>query len=193
MKTEKLMTVGVQVLLGALILISLLLLRQNLGLHKELKYREPDVLNPGESVESFVAPSFSGELSISYGPTEKAKVFLYLSPRCGYCSEQMPYWHQIIEGIDRERYEVFTVARDSETLENVSEYLEAEHLDPIPTVLAPPRVWRRYKFFGTPTTLVVSKEGAVVKQWRGVWGLEWRNEASKILRMKFYEPASPGN
>jgi peroxiredoxin len=186
MKIEKAVSVGTQVLLGALVVASLLLLRQNLRLRGELVSPGVDNLAPGDFVEPFTARSFDGEITVSYGPLEKAKVFLFLSPSCAYCGKQMPYWQQLVDQIDKERFEVYTIARDSDSYEQLQDYLLSEHIDLVPTILAPDRVWRAYKLWGTPTTLVVSRDGSVIENWRGLWGAESRKEAATILGVTFH-------
>lgn len=182
---SKIGSVGLQLLMAVLVIVSLLLLRQNLGLRRELTVPGPDSLAPGDIVESFTAMSFDGEVSVTYGPQEKAKVFLYLSPDCGFCGRQMPYWHQLVNQIDMRKFEVFTIARDSESLEGLREYVSGERIDAVPLILAPERVWRSYKLWGTPTTLVVSHDGSVIRLWRGLWGLETREEARNVLGISF--------
>lgn len=185
MKIEKVISVGTQLFLGVLVVFSLLLLRQNLGLRGDLVSPGPDVLAPGDVVEPFTARSFDGQISVSYGPMEKAKVFLFLSPGCGYCGKQMPYWHQLADQIDQESFEVYMIARDSESFEQLHDYILAERMDKLPTILAPERVWRTYKLWGTPTTLVISHDGSVIQQWRGLWGAEAREEARAVLGVTF--------
>ena len=185
MKTEKAVSVGIQVLLGVLLVVSLLLLRQNLGLREILANRNPEHLEAGDLVEPFTAQSFDGEITVSYGTQERAKVFLFLSPDCVYCDKQMPYWRQLVDQIDDKKFEVYTIARDSESLGQLHDYIVSEQLDLVPTILAPDRVWRAYKLWGTPTTLVISQDGSVIQSWRGLWGMEVQEEASAILSVAF--------
>lgn len=190
MQDNKLGPIAVQVLLGVMILASLLLIRQNLQLRQALIPEGPNTLEIGTTLTAFTANSLNGEMSVDYGPSQKGKIFLYLSPRCDYCARQMPIWHELLQKVDKSDFDIYAVTRDTEALEPLRQYLKNQGLERLPVILAPERIWRGHRLYGTPTTLVVSRDGTVLGQWRGVWGLEVREEARSVLGIEFVAEAS---
>jgi hypothetical protein len=102
----------------------------------------------------------------------------------------MPVWHELLQKVDKSDFDIYTIARDTEALEPLRQYLKDNGLEHLPVILAPERIWRDHKLFGTPTTLVVSRDGVVLRQWRGVWGLEVREEARSVLGVEFVAVAA---
>jgi peroxiredoxin len=139
---------------------------------------EPDLLEAGDVLDGFAAPALDGQMTITYGSTNRNRIFLYLSPDCPYCDEQMPYWRQLVDQVDDQRFETVVLARATENVEGLRKYLADGGLNTVPAALISDEIRRRYRLLGTPMTVIVGPDGTVVQQWRG----RWTSEDAKIAQ-----------
>ncbi|MDT4953064.1 MAG: AhpC/TSA family [Acidobacteriota bacterium] len=184
-------TIAVWVLLLALAIANALLIRQNLQMRTALSKYEPPVLQSGEQVQSFSAPSLSGEnIQVNYTGNGPKRVLMFFTPDCPYCREQFAYWREVLTHADMNRFEILGVVTESEDKAKLNEYLRSvgcspDSQKPLRTVLIPNNLRRSYKLSSTPITLVVANDGSVENVWYGRWDSESLAAAASIFGMDF--------
>lgn len=90
----------------------------------------------------------------------------------------MPYWRQLVDQVDGQRFETIVLARATENVEGLRKYLVDGGLSTVPAALVSDEIRGRYRLLGTPMTVIVGPDGAVVQQWRG----RWTSEDAKIAQ-----------
>ena len=193
---KKLPTIIFWVMLVALAVANALLIRQNLQMRAALSKYEPPVLQPGEQVQPFSAPSLSGEnIQVNYTGNGPNRVLMFFTPDCSYCREQFAYWREVLVHADINRFEVLGVATESEDKAKLDEYLRSvgcspDSQKPLRTALIPNSLRRSYKLSSTPITLVVANDGSVENVWHGRWDSESLAAAASIFGMDFSQAKS---
>jgi len=168
------------ILMMGLIVVNLLLAKQNLAMRQQLRARA-DVVNSaaqslreGEVVASIAGKDLDGRpYELNYSKDERKHLLLYFSPSCPYCVQQAPLWRNVLNKVDSSRVEVLGVVSDQ--LDKQEVYTHAEELGyfktkvPLPIMFANNEALARYKLVATPTTLLVGKNGTVEHVWVGKW------------------------
>jgi len=96
--------------------------------------------------------------------TDGAALVLVLRSDCPYCQESMPFYRRLLEGGDTDNVQVVVAAPPDDA--GISEYLTSEGVEPDSVVFVegddlPPVP-------GTPTLLLVDREGVVTHAWIGL-------------------------
>ncbi len=180
-------------LIGGLILVNLLLVRQNFAMRRELTARADAVdpaansLKEGDVVTSIAGSDLDGRpRELNYGKDQRKHLLLYFSPSCTYCVQQAPLWRDILNHVDSSRVEVLGLVSDKQDRKAV--FTHAEGLGYFKTVTQLPVLFVtndalvRYKLVATPTTLLVSSAGQVERVWVGKWGQVQTNEVVAALK-----------
>lgn len=182
------------VLVFALAAINTLLVRQNLAMRDEVKSLQEKLdpastnMHPGDLAQPFSATDVAGrQYKVDYDGGGRKKVFLFFTPRCPFCSQQVPYWKELLDNIDPSRYEVVGITGEREDKAKISEYLkEVGYSDaryPLQVAFAPDNVLRSYRLTSTPTTLLVANDGKVEEVWVGRWDTAAAAKASGVLSL----------
>ena len=167
-------------LIVGLMVVNLLLVKQNFAMRGELSARAEAVnpatksLKEGEVVAAIAGVGLDGRpYDLSYGKDERKRLLLYFTPTCTYCVQQAPLWRNILDQIDTSRVEVLGLVSDELNQRTVSTHAEElgyfKTKTPLPVVFTSNESLARYKLVATPTTLLVSKDGIVEHVWVGKW------------------------
>ena len=181
------------VLILGLIVVNLLLAKQNLGMRQQLR-AQADAVSPakqslkeGEVVASITGVGLDGRsYELNYGKDERKHLLLYFSPSCTYCVQQAPLWRDILNKVDGNRVEVLGLVSDK--LDKQAVYTHAEELgyfktkSPLPVIFATNETLTRYRLVATPTTLLIGKNGTVEHVWVGKWDETKTAEVAEALR-----------
>lgn len=180
-------------LIGGLILVNLLLVRQNFAMRRELTARADAVdpaansLKAGDVVTSIGGTDFNGgPRELSYGKDQRKHLLLYFSPSCSYCLQQAPLWRDILNQVDSGRVEVLGLVSDKQ--DKTAVFTHADGLGyfktrtPLPVLFVTNESLVRYKLVATPTTLLVSSAGNVEHVWVGKWDQTKTNEVVSALK-----------
>lgn len=131
------------------------------------------VLRPGAAVPAFTAKDVFGRaVSITYSHTGRPTVIYVFSPTCGWCRKNERNIHELAQSL-RSRYNLVAVSMSEHQLR---EYLSAHPLDCPVLANLPPDIIKAYRFGGTPTTIVVSQDGRVLKIWFGAFAGETQDQ-----------------
>lgn len=186
-------------LILALGILNLLLIRQNLGLRKQLSAAgkieaSANSLKPGEVMTTPIAGTdLEGEpYRMQYGKDGKRHLLLFFSPGCPYCIKQGPIWVNLLNLIDSSRFEVVGIVGDREDKQKVASHADAlgyfKTRLVLPIVSVNDEALARYKLTATPTTLLIDNSGTVEHVWVGKWDQSKINEVAAVLDIKLELP-----
>jgi peroxiredoxin len=180
-------------LILALIIVNLLLLKQNFDIRQQLADQKKTVnppvssLKDGESVTSLAGLDLNGQPDeVKYKEDGRQHLLLYFSPNCTYCVQQAPLWREMLNKVDSSRFEVLGIVSDKEDKSAV--FTHAEELGyfktktQLPVLFVPNETLARYKLMATPTTLLISDTGNVEHVWVGKWDETKANEVAAALK-----------
>jgi len=180
-------------LILGLILVNLLLVRQNFAMRRELTARADAVdpaaksLKEGEVVTSIAGSDLDGRsYELNYSKDGRKHLLFFFSPSCRYCVQQAPLWRDMLNKVDNSRVEVLGLLSDKEDKKAV--FTHAEELGyfktrtPLPLLFVSNELLAGYKLMATPTTLLISSAGNVEHVWVGKWDEIKTNEVAAALR-----------
>lgn len=167
------MTISLWGIIILLLLVNVLLLRQNSAMRSELERYQPPKLEVGDKVFGFAAKTLNDEtVHLDFSKNANRRFFLYFTPTCQYCKQQFPKWKEIISQAKDKNIEVFGVVSETESKEAIEKYLESldcgeNSKTPLPILFVSNEILRNYKLNLTPTTILVSPDGIVEQSWIG--------------------------
>src|ERR1044072_7164161 len=125
------------------------------------------VLPPGKSVPALSGLDSEGrQLVFDYGSDPRKTLLLVFSPRCAYCTKNMPNWNALTLGLDGKQFRVVAVSTMSE---GVKEYVEKHGFKNVPVITTPdPKDKVAYEMNITPQTVLIGADGTVEKVWTGL-------------------------
>jgi len=180
-------------LILGLILVNLLLVRQNFAMRRALTARADAVdpaaksLKEGEVVTSLAGSDLNGRPSeLNYSNDGRKHLLFFFSPSCRYCVQQAPLWRDMLSRVDSRRIEVLGLLSDKEDKKAV--FTHADELGyfktktPMPLLFVDNESLARYKLIATPTTLLISSAGNVERVWVGKWDENKTNEVAAALK-----------
>jgi peroxiredoxin len=138
--------------------------------------------------EGTIVPALSGldldgnKITLNYQNDPRKAVMLIFSPRCGYCTDNMPNWQAIAQSLDRKLYRIMAV---SITNDGVKEYIAEHSLPDVPVIAdVEPKSRVSYEMNVTPQTILIDSQGKVEKVWTGVLQHDERAEVEHSLGLK---------
>ncbi|HYP52143.1 MAG TPA: redoxin domain-containing protein [Pyrinomonadaceae bacterium] len=165
----------------ALVVMNAVLVLQN----RDLKSADGRslVLKPGKVVPALAGVDTNGrKVTFDYANDQRKTVLLVFSPRCTYCTENMPNWRAITQGLDAKSFRVVAV---SSWPEGVKEYAADHGLTNVPVIAEPdPKNRVAYEMNMTPQTILIDPKGKVEKVWTGLIQEDERAEIEQALRLK---------
>jgi peroxiredoxin len=138
------------------------------------------VLPAGKSVPALSGLDSEGrQLVFDYGSDPRKTLLLVFSPRCPYCTKNMPNWNALTLGLNEKEFRVVAV---STVPEGVKEYAEKHGLNNIPVITTPdPKDKVAYEMNVTPQTVLIGSDGTVEKVWTGLIQGAERDDIQKQL------------
>lgn len=111
--------------------------------------------------------------SVAVASTDST-AFLFLSSKCQYCTESMPFYSQLSDGRRVGRYQLVVLGHEPST--DLRKYLDeygvaVDHIESVKP--------GQYRFRGTPSLLVVDRKGKV----RGHWNGALRGRESEVIEL----------
>ncbi len=169
-------------LVGVLLLISVIL---NIFLARKVSRstamemaRSESLLRVGTAVPAIEGRSVDGaKKALDYHEVQIPTILYVFSPQCGWCEKNLDNLKALV-GSSGSRYRVVGISLSHQDLK---EYVEEKALAlPVYTDIADP-IRTAYRLGATPTTIVVSPEGKVLKVWSGVYSDRNRQEIEAYL------------
>ena len=163
-----------------LVLLNLLLLRQNRLLKSELAGLSPPEISVGTVLPPMRGTNLKGEeVTINYKQDNRKTLLIVFAPDCPVCNASGSKWKKLIKAMDEEKFSVMAV---SLVPEGTSDYVNRHDLSTIP-VLARIRPEDRaaYKLAQVPQLLLIEQSGKVEKVWTGAIRGTMSEEMQKSL------------
>lgn len=133
-----------------------------------------DVAQPLETVDLRGQP-----FSISYAESSMPTVLYIFTPDCHWCGRNLENINGLAEQV-KNRYRLIGISLNGDKL---GEYLGQNKIN-FPVYHSPSDASRlAYDMVATPTTIVVSKEGRVVRIWSGAYGTDRKEEIEHFLNI----------
>jgi len=169
-------------LVFALLVLNASLIIQNRSLRASAGTRSP-VLHPGSIVPSLSGKDLDGkDFTLSYSNDPRKVVLLVFSPRCGFCTRNMPNWKAMLQSLDRNSYRIVAV---SITSDGVKEYVGQQKLTDVPIIAeVDPKSRVSYEMNVTPQTILINSDGKVEKLWIGLLSPDERSEVEQSFSLK---------
>lgn len=149
-----------------LVLLNLLLLRQNHRLKSELARLSPPEVSIGTVLPPMRGTNLKGEeVTINYKQDNRKTLLIVFAPDCPVCNESGSSWKKLTEAMDGDKFRVVAV---SLVPEGTSDYVNKHDLSMI-SVLARIRPEDRaaYKLVQVPQLVLIEQGGKVEKVWTG--------------------------
>ena len=182
----KLPSILLWTMLPVLALSNALLIWQNLQLRAENDRYKPNVLRKGDKVGAFSAPTLRDQvINVNYTGKEATRVLLFFTPTCPFCSEQFPYWKEMLNRANGNQFQIIGVVSESEDKAKIEEYLKSLGCESLSVAILPKNVSKNYKLSMTPTTIVIDNEATVQQVWTGKWQSDDLATASSIFGFQF--------
>jgi peroxiredoxin len=173
----------VLVILTLLVLNASLIIQNRTLRSLETANKRSVVLKEGSIVPALSGLDLNGnKISLNYGDDPRKAVMLVFSPRCGYCTQNMPNWQSIAQSLDPKLYRIVAV---STTAEGVKEYVAKNSFPNVPLIAdVEPRGRVSYEMNVTPQTILIDSQGRVEKIWVGLLQPDDQTEVKQFLGLK---------
>ena len=157
----------------SLTLCNVLLIRQNVQLRRIIQKLESEQrIQIGDRLGPLRGTDLEGRpVEVRFDGSKLKKIVFFSSTRCPFCKKQNPTWNQLIERVDRRKYEVVELFRDKEAPGQVAAYLKANSFldeDMLKVFMVADDFLQEEKMNSTPVTLIVGENGVVERVWVGL-------------------------
>jgi peroxiredoxin len=141
-----------------------------------------DVLQVGETVLPLEAKDLRGNTrTLRYGDSREPTVLYVFSPTCYWCARNLQSISTVVQSAGkRYRFVGLSLSEDS-----LPAYLKQHDLRMVAYYVDPASTSRiQYKLWSTPTTLVISPRGEVIKAWVGAYIGENKTEVERFFSVR---------
>lgn len=176
----QILTVGLLVISVAL---NVALARKYKGLSAALlSVKAEQSLSIGSSLPPIEAFDLAHNLQVlKYDVVTSPTVFYVFSPQCGWCAKNAANLRIFSERI-KGRYRLIGLSLSSA---GVDDYVAQQGMDfPVYTNLSPQSV-ATYRLGATPTTIVVSADGKLLREWKGAYMGDAKREIVEYFGVSF--------
>ncbi|HJT26986.1 MAG TPA: hypothetical protein VJ784_06190 [Pyrinomonadaceae bacterium] len=163
--------------------LNVALARRNKGLSTALlSIKTEQSLPAGSALPPIEAFDLAHNLHVlKYDAVTSPTVFYIFSPQCGWCAKNASNLRILSERI-KGRYRIIGLSLSSA---GVDEYVAQQGMDfPIYTNPSPQSV-AAYRLGGTPTTIVVSADGKLLREWKGAYMGDAKREIEEYFGVSF--------
>lgn len=172
-------TVLLSLLLAASVALNVLLAKKVSSLRLQSgRMQDSTRLQLGSSVPALTGYSVDGkQIAFGFSDLHIPTVIYVFSPQCGWCAKNIDSFRSLIAQAGT-GYRVVGLATSRQDLE---EYLRRERLTFPVFASVDSAVVAAYHLGATPTTIVISPEGKVLKVWTGAYQGGLRHEIESFL------------
>ncbi len=143
-----------------------------------LKTEQSTVL--GAHLPPLTAHDVSGQsVTIRFEETERPTLLYVFTPACGWCKKN----EDNIRSLASQTTESLRIIGVSLSQDGLGEYV-AHRFPPVRVVQADARTITAYKLSGTPTTILVSSRGVVLRVWKGAYNDNIQREVEEYFHIK---------
>ena len=132
----------------------------------------------GATVSPIKAHSLDGQTAlISYGAGEQPVVLYVFTPQCSWCARNLANLKTLLA----QKHDAYRFVALSLTDKEINDYAAKTQLD-CPIYFNPTEEsLREYKLGSTPQTIVISREGKVLKNWIGAYTGQQQSEIEQFF------------
>jgi peroxiredoxin len=172
--------ISTYVILAASVTLNVLLAYRLSQFNRRFDAVRVEPLKSGTTVPPPRVQDLQGESrALNYAEVSAPTVLYILTPSCSWCARNMDNFKQLVTQRGTE-YRFIAVSLSKEDL---PEYITSHKLT-IPVYVTPSiEMQKAYRLGGTPQTIVVSREGRVVKDWEGAYVGEQKTEVEAFFHV----------
>lgn len=143
-----------------------------------LKMEQSTVL--GTQLPPLTAQDMSGQsVTIRFDESERPTLLYVFTPACGWCKKNEDNIRSLA-GQTSERLRLIGVSLSQDGL---AEYV-AQNFPSVKVIKPDAKTITAYKLSGTPTTILVSSQGVVLRVWKGAYNDSIRQELEEYFHVK---------
>lgn len=178
-KNSKLVFSMLVVLLSLSVFVNVLLARKVEHLrYIERTLRGENQLQPGEIVPDLSLKGLDGKnIIFPYGDSELPAIVYVISPGCSWCEKNQKNAESLAKKVS-DKYRFIAISLDSKGLE---QYVKSHQISFDVYTDLPQEIGSKYKFGGTPQTLVISAQGKVLHNWQGAYTGDLKSQIEKVF------------
>lgn len=168
MKFEK-SQILLAIIAAILVATNILLILQNIRLRSMVEGAKFFVTDVGYRFDDLNIKRLDGnEETLSFSNENRNTLLLVFSSNCEYCTQQYSAWLDLVQGLDKSKWQVLAVTADSD-FEKLRDHLSKYGLESFKVVSMTKADLERSRMRFTPMTLALSPSGDVKKVWPGLW------------------------
>lgn len=143
-----------------------------------LKMEQSTVL--GTQLPPLTAQDLSGQsVTIRFDESERPTLLYVFTPACGWCKKN----EDNIRSLASQTSEKLRLIGVSLSQDGLAEYV-AQNFPPVKVIKPDAKTITAYKLSGTPTTILVSSQGVVLRVWKGAYNESIRQELEEYFHVK---------
>lgn len=108
------------------------------------------------------------EETIDFSDGKYKTILLVFSTTCKYCVQEYPYWKELAENVDPNRWRIVAVTSE-DNMDKIKDHVEEYKLNSLKVASVAQTDLRGARMLFTPMTLVIGTDGEVKKVWPGLW------------------------
>jgi len=178
-KNSKLFLRVLVVLLSLSVFVNVLLARKVDHLrYIERTLRGESQLQPGEIVPALSLKGLDGKnIFFPYGDSELPSIIYVISPGCSWCEKNQKNAESLAKKVSG-KYRFIAISLESKGLE---QYMKNHQISFDVYTDLPQEISSKYKFGGTPQTLIISASGKVLYNLQGAYTGDLKSQVEKIF------------
>lgn len=109
-----------------------------------------------------------GEENLDLSDGKYKTILLVFNTTCRYCVQEYPYWKELAENLDQNRWRIIAVTSE-DNADKIKTHIEEYKLNSIKVASMAQADIREARMLFTPMTLFIGTDGEVKKVWPGLW------------------------
>lgn len=153
-----------------LLIVNIFLMIQNFQLKQKVEQSKLFITEEGYNFTDLKFKGLDGNAeSVSLSDGKHKTLLLVFKTSCHYCVQQYPYWKGLVENLDPTLWRILAVTSEDD-YDKIKTHLEEYKLkiNSIKVVSISREEMQKSRMLFTPMTLVVDKDGEVIKVWAGL-------------------------
>jgi hypothetical protein len=143
-----------------------------------LKMEQGTVL--GMQLPPLTAEDLSGQsVTVRFDESERPTLLYVFTPACGWCKRN----EDNLRSLASQTSERLTIIGVSLSHDGLAEYV-GQRFPPVRVIKPDARTITAYKLSGTPTTILVSSQGVVLRVWKGAYNDSLQRELEEYFHIK---------
>lgn len=156
----------------ALVGVNVFLLADNISLRQKIAKAPVYVTEVGYKFDPLILTDLEGrDVEFRFDNAPSNTLLLYFSPSCEYCVQQYPFWKELLQRINREKWRVVPVTREIDA-GKIRSHLSLNKLQDFQAHMISGAVATKYRLGYTPMAVAIDNKGRVDRVWTGLWSAD---------------------